>query len=107
MSPFQNFGFVLFDKAEIASGVVKLQHVNYKNIRLNVEPKTQKPFSGNGNTGSQGNPRNYQQRNSGGSNRGGNRGGFRGNSNNPRRGGGHQYGANAPAFTPVDDNPKN
>lgn len=102
----KNFGFVLFDNAETASEVVKLQHINYKNIRLNVEPKTQRSFSGNGNNGSQGNPRNYQSRNSGGSNRGGNRGGFRGNPNNPRRGGGQQYGMNSPSATPVDDNPK-
>lgn len=73
----------------------------YKDVRLNVEPKTQKSFSGNANNGPQGGGRNsYQPR---GGNRGGNRGPYRG-APNPRRNGGGQHGNNSPSFTGRDEN---
>jgi len=103
----KNFGFVIFDDPEIASKVVRMEHITYNNVRLNVEPKTQKSYSGNANSGSQGNPRNYQTGNSGGGNRGGNRGPYRGSGNNQRRGGGGgQYQNTSSSFTGGDENYK-
>ncbi|CAF1558380.1 unnamed protein product [Rotaria magnacalcarata] len=100
-----SFGFVSFDDPEIVTRVVDLQHVIYNNIRLNVEPKTQKSYQGNANNGPQGNPRNNNYAVRGG-NRGGNRGGYRGNANNPRRGGGGQHPINSPSMTGHDENAK-
>ena len=87
-----------------------MEHINYKDTRLNVEPKTQRSHLGNAGSGSQMNARNnsYQSRGGGGggSNRGGNRGGyFRGNTNNQRRSGG-QYRNNSPSFMGRDENYK-
>jgi hypothetical protein len=82
-----------------------MEHVTHNNIRLNVEPKTQRTFSNN--NGPQGNARNnnYQGRGGGGMGRGGNRGPYRGTGNNQRRGGG-QFGNNSPSFTGGDENYK-
>ncbi|CAF2406527.1 unnamed protein product [Rotaria sp. Silwood2] len=107
----KNFGFVCFDDPEVASEVVKMEHIMYNNIRLNVEPKTQRGYQGNANNGPQGGARNnnYQTRGGGGGvNRGGNRGAFRGNANNQRRGGGGggQHRNNSPSFTGRDENNK-
>ncbi|CAF1408497.1 unnamed protein product [Rotaria sordida] len=111
----KNFGFVCFDDPEVASNVVKMEHILYNNVRLNVEPKTQRSYQGNANNGPQGNARNnnYQTRGGGGGvNRGGNRGPFRGNTSNQRRGGGGGGGGggqhlnNSPSFTGQDENNK-
>ncbi|CAF0972394.1 unnamed protein product [Adineta steineri] len=102
----KSFGFVIFEDPEIASKVVKMEHVNHENARLNVEPKTQKgSYQGNANNASQGNGRNNYQRGGGGMNRGGNRGPYRGSGNNQRRGGG-QYHNNSSTFTGGDENYK-
>ncbi|CAF3996664.1 unnamed protein product [Adineta steineri] len=104
----KSFGFVIFEDPEIASKVVKMEHVNHENARLNVEPKTQKgSYQGNANNASQGNGRNNYQRGGGGMNRGGNRGPYRGSGNNQRRGGGGgQYHNNSSTFTGGDENYK-
>ncbi|UJR21593.1 hypothetical protein I4U23_024675 [Adineta vaga] len=103
----KNYGFVIFEDPEVAATVVRSEHVDYQNTRLNIEPKTQKSYQGNPNHAPQGNGRNnYPPRNGGGGgmNRGGNRGAYRGNGSNPRRGGGGSY-YNKPAFVP-DENYK-
>ncbi|CAF3416143.1 unnamed protein product [Rotaria sp. Silwood1] len=113
----KNFGFVCFDDPEVASEVVKMEHITYNNHRLNVEPKTRRIYPGNANNGPQGSTRNnnYQTRGGGGGgggNRGGNRGAFRGNTNTQRRGGGGgggsagQHHNNSPSFTGRDENIK-
>jgi hypothetical protein len=99
----KNFGFVVFDNPEVASKVVSMEHIMYNNTRLNVEPKTQRGYSGSNN--SQRN--NYSSRGGGGMNRG-NRGPYRGSGNNQRRGGGGggQYQNNSPSLTGGDENYK-
>jgi len=102
----KNFGFVVFEDPEVATQVVKMEHVVYNNTRLNVEPKTQRSYQGNSNNGGQGNARhNNYPRGGSGINRGGNRGPYRGNGNNQRRGGGGQY-QNNPPLPPGDENYK-
>jgi len=101
----KNFGFVIFDDPAIATEVVKMEHITYNNTRLNVEPKTQRSYSGNNyNNGQQGNARNNNYQGRGG--RGGNRGSYRGNGNNQRRGGGGQFPNNSPPFNTGDENYK-
>lgn len=85
----KNYGFVAFDDVETATGVHQLQHVMYKDHKLNVEPKTQKHFGNQHNA--MGNLRhNYSNR---GAVRGMNRGGGYRNAPgaNQRRGGGGGY----------------
>ena len=79
---------------------MKLAHVNYKEIRLNVEPKT-RGSQGNANNGPP-SSRNYQPRGGSGGSRG-NRGSYRGGGYNPRRGGGNSYRNNSPSFTAGTD----
>ncbi|CAF2734895.1 unnamed protein product [Rotaria sp. Silwood2] len=108
----KNFGFVVFDNPEVATSIVKQEHIMYDDtIRLNVEPKTQRNYppntnvGGNFNNGPQGGGRNsnYQARNSG---RGGNRAPYRGGggSNQRRGGGGGQFNNNSPSFSAGDEN---
>jgi Ras GTPase-activating protein-binding protein 1 len=99
----KNFGFVIFDDPAIATKIVKMEHITHNSVRLNVEPKTQRSYSGNNNNGQQGNGRNNNYQGRGG--RGGNRGPYRGNGNNQRRGGGH-FGNNSPSFNTGDENYK-
>jgi hypothetical protein len=77
-----------------------MQHVVYRNIRLNVEPKTQKSYQNNyNNVSQQGNMRhnnNYYQNRGGRGGGNGSRGTFRNNGNYPRRGG--QYRPDSMAF---------
>ncbi|CAF0924509.1 unnamed protein product [Rotaria sordida] len=111
----KNFGFVVFENPEVATSIVKMEHVMYDDtIRLNVEPKTQRNYPSNNNTsgnfnngpqggGGGGRNSNYQGRGSG---RGGNRAPYRGGGgggNNQRRGGG-QFNNNSPSFSGGDEN---
>jgi hypothetical protein len=88
-----------------------MEHVDYDDqIRLNVEPKTQRSYPsnnnniGNFNNGPQGGGRNSNYPPRGGG-RGGNRGPYRGGSGiNQRRGGGGQFNTNSPSFTGGDEN---